>query len=200
MGYVLGVKPYFVHLHVFALQSWNPSNLKKKPHENSFFFFKFSCKEDCAKVLVGGSWLFDGQPIILKRWRSDIKFDRDLFTSLLVWVRIPRFQVQFWSKAVLSEALSTIGKPIVMDDTTASQDRIEFARCCVEVTTAKTLPGSIKLLLPSGDRVEQTISYEWLPHRCVRSLSFGHKRPLAQRPRPGCPNPQQALGRLLARR
>lgn len=77
-GYVMGAKPYFAHLLFFAIHSWNPSVAKLFSRENEYFFFKFGCEADCARVLVGGPWLFDWRMIILKRWRSNITLDYDL--------------------------------------------------------------------------------------------------------------------------
>lgn len=78
-------------------------------------------------------WLFNGRFLILKRWRSDIRLDRELFANLPMWVRIPNIPVQYWFKPILSKALSVVGTPLFMDDATANQDRIDFATasCCL---------------------------------------------------------------------
>jgi len=62
--------------------------------ENNYFFFKFG-SEQCARVLHEGPWQFDGRLIILKQWSESIGLDRDLLSSILVWVRFPSLHLKF---------------------------------------------------------------------------------------------------------
>jgi len=68
ISYVMGNQPFFIHLKACVSRLWKlDCSLDLFSRENGFFFFKFGSKEECDRVFHGGSWLFDGRLIILKR-------------------------------------------------------------------------------------------------------------------------------------
>lgn len=89
-----------------------------------------------------------------------------------MWVRIPNLSVQYWFEPILNKALSMVRTLLFINNTTANQDIIGFARCCVEVLATKALPSMVKMCLPSDESVELWVVYEWLPLRCSNYLSF----------------------------
>ena len=69
---------------------------------------------------MGGTWLFDGRLIILKKWTACTSLDRDLLSSVPGWLRIPSLHMKFWSCSIISKLASVIGIPLYMDKATAS--------------------------------------------------------------------------------
>ena len=52
------------------------------------FSFKFGNSEECDLSLQIGPWLFDGHLIVLKKWTEQVELERDLLSSVPVWVRL----------------------------------------------------------------------------------------------------------------
>ena len=97
VGYVLGDKPFYMHLKACVHRMWRPScSLDIFSRENGYFFFKFGTKEECNRILQTGPWLFDGRLISLKQWSPDLGSEMDLLASVPVWIRLPGLYLKFW--------------------------------------------------------------------------------------------------------
>ena len=161
VGYVMGNKPFFTHLKACVSRLWKPDcSLDIYSRENGFIFFRFETKSECDRILYGGPWLFDGRLIILKRWSESSSPERDLLSSLPVWVRFPFLHLKFWSQKVLSKASSLLGNPLYMDNATANGKRIVYARCFDEISASKNLPNQVTLELEDGELVSIPVEYE----------------------------------------
>ena len=52
VGYVLGDKPFYLHLKAYAGSLWRPKcSLEIHSRDNGYFFFKFGSSEECDRVL-----------------------------------------------------------------------------------------------------------------------------------------------------
>ena len=90
VGYVLGNKPFYLHLKACVAKLWKPKcSMEVHSRENGYFFFKFGEEEECNRILQNGPWLFDGRLIVLKRWTEGLELERDLLSSVPIWVRMP---------------------------------------------------------------------------------------------------------------
>jgi len=49
------------------------------------FFFRFNSETECESVLEGGPWYIAGKPIILRKWRPGLKFDKEAVKTIPVW-------------------------------------------------------------------------------------------------------------------
>lgn len=175
VGYVMGNRPFYSHLKACVGRLWRTTcSLEIHSRENGFFFFKFGTKEECDRVLNEGPWLFDGRLIILKPWSPTIGLERDILTTVPVWVRFPSLHLKLWSRTVISYMASIIGKPLYMDNATATGERLEFARCFIEIEASAKLPKSVRLDLGNGDWYESPVQFEWVPPRCSKCKTFGH--------------------------
>jgi len=60
VGYILGDKPYYVHLKACVTRLWKPTcPLEIHTRENGYFLFRFGNKDECNRVLQTGPWFFD---------------------------------------------------------------------------------------------------------------------------------------------
>src|SRR5436190_21684519 len=115
----------------------------------------------------------DGRLMILKQWTPASTFDRDVLSSLPIWIRIPSLPLKVWSKKAISEICSAIGKPIQMDSLTAKHERLLYARALVEVSASKPPPSTIDVIIEEAE-YKLPIEYEWIPPHCDRCFSFEH--------------------------
>ena len=127
-----------MHLKACVNHLWRPGcSLDVYTRDNRRFFFKFGSKEECTRVLQTGPWLFDGRLIILKQWRPEIGLERDLHSSVPIWIRFPYLHLKFWSQSILSKLASLVGVSLLMDKATTAYKRLEHARCFVEISAKK---------------------------------------------------------------
>ena len=96
VGYVLGPKPFFHHLKAAVGRLWRPrGGVRVFSRENGYFFFKFDSESECDRILQDGPWLFDSQLIVLKKWSPAICLDRDVFSSVPIWIKFPFISPKF---------------------------------------------------------------------------------------------------------
>ena len=154
MGYVVSNKQFYLQIKACVYRIWKPScPLEIHSRENGCFLFKFGDEAECERILRNGPWLFDGRHIVLKKWTTHIGLERDLLSSVPIWVCFPSLHLKLWSKSILSRLASVIGTPIQMDKAAASAERLSYARCFIEVTAAKPLPSSISPIVEGGRRL-----------------------------------------------
>lgn len=110
----------------------------------------------------------------MKKWSSKINLDRDLLSSMPIWIKLPELNLRLWDSEILSAIASVVGNPLKLDDHTAKETRLSFARILVEINADSDLPNETTISLHDGENLIQTIEYEWIPPRCKTCLCFGH--------------------------
>ncbi|XP_077222159.1 uncharacterized protein At4g02000-like [Tasmannia lanceolata] len=141
--------------------------------DHGFFLFKFSCEEDCTRVLEENGQNFGGRPLILQRWEPNTTMEKEKLTEIPIWIKLRGLHLKFWNHHCLSRIASLIGKPLYMDTQTAESSRLNYARLCVLVSVDQSLPDSIKLRTSSGEIIQQ-IDYDWKPSSCSFCKDFSH--------------------------
>ena len=67
------------------------------------------------------------------------------FSSVAVWVRLPKLPIEFYDKIVLKEIGNAIGPMLRIDYYTASGTRGSFVRLCIQVDLDKPLINTVKI-------------------------------------------------------
>ena len=62
----------------------------------------------------------------------------------------PSLHLKLWSKSIIGRIASMVGTPIHMDKSTATAERLAYARCFIEVSAAHALPTKITLQVEEG--------------------------------------------------
>ena len=84
-----------------------------------------------------------------------------------------------------------------MDIATAQQQRLDFARVCVEISAASELPKVIQIR-NEHESVSVNIEYQWIPPKCSKCGVFGHScKPKAEEPITGNDKVWQQVGKVL---
>lgn len=141
-----------------------------------FFLFRFDSSlppDASSMVLAGGPWNLGGKLIKLAHWRPDFRPLEEDIVSAPVWIRMEGLPLEFWSPKLLLPLVSCIGKPLKVDALTATKERTEFARICVEINLQTPLIHKIWIDRGSCSYF-QKIQYENLPMVCFRCKSIGH--------------------------
>lgn len=139
----------------------------------SCYVFEFQDEESKLKVLEGGPYFFSRRFLVLKEWKRMLVPATNHPPTIPVWVKFHRLPFEFWTEVGFSKIASTIGKPIHVDEATATKKRLDFARICIEVDAADELPNDITIAV-KADSVTMGIEYQWLPSSCQKCNVFGH--------------------------
>jgi len=107
-----------------------------------------------------GPWLFDDRLIILKKWSANTGLDRDLLSTVPVWVRFPSLQLKHWSNSIISKIASVLGITLFMDKATANCERLEYSQAFVEISATKPLFKFVELQLEDGNSLQVEMEYE----------------------------------------
>jgi len=62
-----------------------------------------------------------------------------------------------------------------MDKSTATGEKLYFARCFIEIEDSKPLPKIISIEMEEGDTLELQVEFEWVSPVCKRCSTFGHQ-------------------------
>ncbi|KAL2253036.1 UNVERIFIED_CONTAM: hypothetical protein Sindi_0098300 [Sesamum indicum] len=170
VGYFLGKRPYYHHLKEYAHSVW-PALREVSATANGFFFFQFKSVIDMEEVIEGGPWLFQGQPIVLQKWKPGVAMRKLKHTQAPVWIKLRHLPMEFWTTDRLSTVASGVGKPLYPDAITRACTRLNFARVCVMVDVSQNLPNHVIIMTRDEDGGETPckvdVEYEWLPPKCL---------------------------------
>ncbi|KAJ1389495.1 hypothetical protein SESBI_38230 [Sesbania bispinosa] len=152
--------------------------------DNDYFIIRFADWSDLSKVYEGGPWLIMGHYLVIQRWKPEFLPYEDEFKRVLVWIRIPGLQIEYYDDHILWRIGDVVGHTIKIDPNTLGQheddlgtsmvtEKARFARICVEVDLRKVLIARFKL----HGRVYH-VKYEGLHLICFKCGCFGHCKEL----------------------
>ena len=121
-----------------------------------------------------GSWFVKGKPLVLHQWTIDSKCEKDKLLTIPIWVKFPNLPLRLWSPTLMSRLASTLGKPLYMDEATATGSRVDYARVCTEIEASFQFPRYTHSEV-DGIQEEIAVHYDWEPKPCTACASFGHE-------------------------
>ncbi|KAK8665687.1 hypothetical protein V6N13_005849 [Hibiscus sabdariffa] len=179
VGQFIGAAPNFVALRRIVASLWGKDALTKVSLAGSnLYVFSFANATARDWVLENGPWHIQHKPLILRKWEPNLqRLDFDL-THMLVWVQLYNVPLELYSKLGLSYIASGLGVPLCMDSITASREKLEFAKVCVEVPAGVRLPRVIPVKMRDKSVVTVKVKVPWMPASCSSCKSFGHSEKL----------------------
>ncbi|XP_039036073.1 uncharacterized protein LOC120172755 [Hibiscus syriacus] len=103
-----------------------------------------------SQVLENEPWHVQKKPLILRNWVPGMqKLSFDL-SFMPIWVQLCNVPLELYSQKGLSYIASALGNPLYMDSITASKERLEFAKVCVEIEAGGVIPDFIHVVLKDG--------------------------------------------------
>ncbi|KAE8682000.1 Pentatricopeptide repeat-containing protein [Hibiscus syriacus] len=127
-----------------------------------------------ASHVKNGHWHIQNKPLVLRKWEPNLrKLDFDL-KRMPVWVQLYNVPLELFSRVGLSYIASAVGNPLYMDYVTASKERLEFAKVCVEVEAGEVIHEVIHVVLRDGSIARIRVYAPWFPKICLQCNTFGH--------------------------
>jgi len=173
VGYFIGKKLSFKLVEESLKRAWGLVLTEVLSNGRGLFLLRFSDKEFRRKLLEGGPITLARIPFILQQWQPGIELKRDSHMSVPIWLRLRNLPFEYWSAQAISKAVSSLGKPLYVDQRTEQMSMISFARVCVEITARQTLYDCIDLVTDGRTDVVE-VEYEWRPLVCAKCDMFGH--------------------------
>ncbi|CAK8532363.1 unnamed protein product [Lathyrus sativus] len=159
----------------FMTRSWNFVQLPDMYfNDEGYFILRFKSFTDRDEVMLRGPYMLRNIPLLIREWRPDFKIKDELLRTLPIWVKLPQLPIVLWGDTSLNKIGSALGKPIMTDECTANRLRVSYAHILVEMDITKELPQSITITDPAGEKMQQSIEYEWRPLFCNKCQKVGH--------------------------
>ena len=133
IGKFVGRWPSLEVLEQWVLASWRLSmpcfiSLIEKGH----FLLRFNSLEDRDILVSQSPLLMDMKKLLLQSWSPGQ--DGDSWPAITpVWIRLKGVPYHCWSSDILLSIAGSIGKPLCLDETTATQRMLSFAHFLVNL-------------------------------------------------------------------
>ncbi|KAE8732331.1 hypothetical protein F3Y22_tig00002237pilonHSYRG01790 [Hibiscus syriacus] len=125
-------------------------------------------------ILENGPWHVQNKPLVLRKWEPSLQKLDFYLKHIPDWVQLYNVPLELYSRTSLSYIASTVGHPLYMDAITASKERLEYAKVCVEIGAGAINPKLVNVLLNDGFVVKIRVFVPWLPKFCQQCKTFGH--------------------------
>ncbi|XXG67040.1 hypothetical protein AAC387_Pa06g0474 [Persea americana] len=130
--------------------------------EHGHFLFKFNTKED-SEALVSQTRLSMGKWKLLLRFWSPGDEENSWPAISPVWIGMKGIPYHCWSSDILLSIAGSVSKPLHLDETTAAQRMLSYAKVLVNLDVSKPGPSCLLVELEGESSVEVTIIYENVP-------------------------------------
>lgn len=80
---------------------------------------------------MGGPYWYNSSLLMAKKWSSKIAVERDMLSSMFLWVHLRGIHEHVWSTEMLTRISSLFGKTLRMDQHTANGETQVYARVCI---------------------------------------------------------------------
>ena len=130
-----------------------------RPVGHNLFIILFSNSENRDKVLENGPWHIQNKPLIVRRWEPRLTSLEFNMAKLPVWIQLGNIPLELFTQKGISYIASAIGNPLYMDRYTASQQRLAFAKVCVELGASKEVIRSIEVEERNGKKIHVSVEY-----------------------------------------
>ncbi|XVE49273.1 hypothetical protein DITRI_Ditri01bG0069800 [Diplodiscus trichospermus] len=109
-----------------------------------------------------GPWHIQNKPIIIQKWDPGLRTLEFNMAKLPIWVQLSHIPLELFAQRGISYIASALGNPFYMDRFTASQQRLAFAKVCVEIDAKMEIPKMIDVALRDGtiDQIYVDISLD----------------------------------------
>ncbi|GKB77918.1 hypothetical protein Tco_0944813 [Tanacetum coccineum] len=149
-----------------------------------YSFFQFSYVDGLDPMLENGPWFIRNNPLILKRWDSNVNLLKEDVVNVSVWVKLHCVRVTAFSEDGLSVIATKLGTPLMLNYYTydicmQSWGRSRYARSMIELRADVELKDTImvdmsKIVRKGFYTCTIRVEYEWKPPRCACCKVFGH--------------------------
>ena len=145
-----------------------------RPAGHNLFIIQFPNAITRERVLESGPWHIQNQPLIIRKWEPGLGSLEFNMEKLPIWIQMGNIPLELFTQRGISYLASTLGNPLYTDRITANQQRLAYAKVCVEVSASQAIPRSIEVELRNGKTAVVYVEVPWMPVKCAQCQIFGH--------------------------
>ncbi|KAL2921929.1 Ribosomal RNA small subunit methyltransferase H [Bienertia sinuspersici] len=101
--------------------------------QKGVFLVRFYSVEDRDRILKSNRSFFYHKPLIMKPWSENVDCSKDNVRFILIWVQL-YLDFKNWGLRSLEKIVGKLGKLIGVDQVIEKRERLNYARCLVEVS------------------------------------------------------------------
>jgi len=105
----------------------------------------------------------DNKLIFIKKWEPNLRLERDMLGSHLVWIRLKNLYLSLWNSRGISKIASLVNNPLIMDYCTRNVKRLQYARVLVDIKAWNKLKHQLRVKDRKGNVYIQDIEYQYVP-------------------------------------
>ena len=159
-------------LHNRLIYLWKPAGrLDCVDLEHGFYLTCFFLKDNYETILKKGSWFIGEYFLSIRPWELDFHPVLANVTSIVVWIRLKEFPIEYYNPEAFLHIGKSIGKVLRVDSHTAMETRGRYARMCVQVNVDKPLATAVLI-----GKFEQPIYYDGLQRLTFSCGRIGHRK------------------------
>ena len=83
--------------------------------------------------------------LALSTWNPDFIAETTKVERTLEWIHFPCLNIAFYDESAILTMMSTVGRPVRMDNTTFRADRSKFGCVCIEIDLTRPVIGRVWL-------------------------------------------------------
>ncbi|KAJ0965073.1 hypothetical protein J5N97_026211 [Dioscorea zingiberensis] len=148
-------------------------DFKNTDMPNGFYLITCSSELMLEKILTDGPWTVNGLVMHLMRWKPDFQPYFERLSSATLWIQLHHLPDEYWEMEAIAEIAIAFGRVLKVDGTTAQQNRVRFARVCIELDLTKSLKRGV-WVQSKYSRKFVFVIYEKLPLFCYSCGVVGH--------------------------
>ncbi|GJX31927.1 zf-CCHC domain-containing protein [Tanacetum coccineum] len=124
------------------------------------------------------------KPLVVQKWSVELNLDKTKLDKIPLWVKLCNVPLEAWTVKGNSALASRVGKPLVMENMTASMCKqgigmVRYAKVLIEVSAKKELAENIKIVYKNDKggvqcKTNVKVKYDWKPPVCSECEVFGH--------------------------
>lgn len=126
------------------------------------------------KILEKNIWYVGDSMFHTAQWSSEHSSATPPLKAIKIWAHLTGVPLDLRYNAGLSLVAGLVGEPKETDDFTKNMVSLTVSHVKVEVDLTKPLPDIVEFERESGEVVEVTVHYPWVPPTCTHCHELGH--------------------------
>lgn len=175
VGHFMGDAPHIGKVHAIVNRIWSfpdrSANIDAHFISPRTVLFRIDNQHLKERVLKRTFWHIADIPIVVRGWCPKTASAPPDLTAIPLWVDLQGVPDHLFSDTGLTFFGDTIGRTVKLHPNTERCVRLDVARLLVVMNLEEPIPSTINVR-GSGETI--TVSYPWLPPRCLGCQIWGH--------------------------
>ncbi|KAG2269263.1 hypothetical protein Bca4012_071566 [Brassica carinata] len=175
VGHFMGDAPHIGKVHAIVNRIWSFPDRSAKIDAHFIsprtVLFRIDNQHLKERVLKRTFWHIADIPIVVRGWCPKTASAPPDLTAIPLWVDLQGVPDHLFSDTGLAFFGDTIGRTVKLHPNTERCVRLDVARLLVVMNLEEPIPSTINVR-GSGETI--TVSYPWLPPRCLGCQLWGH--------------------------